>query len=114
MRSNQAPTLPPKFSIFYHQLSQMQMSDAFRDAESDCDSDPDNDDLCCNMDDEDTQQRPFEDCPRPMVRCGIYVGPKLYDLKALVDTGSDFNLVRNSGEEIDGSRTHGQDYRACI
>ncbi len=72
------------------EFKELEMSAEFKDAESD-DESLEDDDVTCIHDEDDN--RPFEDCPMPMLRCAVYAGAELIPVKMLIDSGSALDLV---------------------
>ena len=54
---------PPSFE-------ELKMSDAFCDEESD--NEEEGDDEVYGIEEEDEKQRPFEDCPMPILKCAVH------------------------------------------
>ena len=69
----------------------LHMSDAFTSEEED-DEDIDWEDIC-GVDEEDDRERPFEDCPMPILECGVRTASEVMESKMLIDSGSALNLV---------------------
>jgi exodeoxyribonuclease III len=78
------PPKPPDFD-------EMQMSDAFRDDDS-YDDESDIEDIC-GIEEEDMKQRPYEDCPMPILKCEVQTPLEHVELKMLVDSGSALDLI---------------------
>ena len=69
----------------------MRMSDVFANADSD-DEDVDCEDIC-GVEEEDEKQRPFEDCPMPILKGGVVTASEVVSVRMLIDSGSALNLV---------------------
>ena len=69
----------------------MKMSDAFRDEESD--NEEERDDEVYGIEEEDGKQRPFEDCPMPILKCAVHTPSEKLEMKMLIDSRSSLDLI---------------------
>ena len=79
---------PPEFE-------EMEMSEAFMDEDSD-DEEIDNEDVY-GVEEDDERQRPFEDCPMPILKCAVRTVSEQVEMKMLIDSGSSLDLIGADG-----------------
>ena len=70
--------------------NEMQMSDEFLNVDSDDEREEED---VCHVEDDDNQQRPFEDCPMPILKCCVHASGDILAVKMLIDSGSALDLV---------------------
>ena len=51
------------------------------------------DDEVYGIEEEDEKQRPFEDCPMPILKCAVHTPSEKLEMKMLIDSGSSLDLI---------------------
>ena len=84
------PTTTPKFEE--KSMSEAFVGDDEEEGVIELDEEIQSEDILCTTE-EDEKRRPFEDCPMPILKCGVEIGSEVVDVRILIDSGSSLDLI---------------------